>query len=247
MEQNKILEILLARMDADKAEAKRERKADKEEMMARMDTDKAESKTERKADKEIMARMEAKLDSNHERMLAKLDAWLGKTEACLEMESASEATEVVEESLEVPKGATVEEAFGATENRTGEQRLAVRRHRQQKKRAQFNGGPRQKFAAARGRFTRRAVPALLKGHVRKGPRRNCNSGIRRVSKTSGNRRGGRTEKLNQRVEAERMHRELIRKSLDLEIARLIVGSFIRLREPRNGTLWKCRPPPKRKR
>jgi hypothetical protein len=71
MEQNKILEIILvkmddmkasqeemlARMDADKAEAKREREADK-----------AESKAERKADKEeMMARMDAKMDYNQEK------------------------------------------------------------------------------------------------------------------------------------------------------------------------------------
>jgi hypothetical protein len=229
------------------------------------------------------------------------------TEACPEMtpgcleeekEQAPEEIEAMEKSWEVPEGAADEEKFGATVDRAGELRLAVRRHRQRKKRAQVNGGPRQKFAAAtRGRFTGHAVPAMRKGHVRRGPgmkyrrsdirgrgkasgsrmedwglkkrrtkvnvvqgapkgrtcdkrrrtRPECNSGIRRLSKTSGNRRGGRTEKLDQRLEAKRMHRELIRKSLDLEIARLIVESFIGLREPGNGTLWKCRSPPKRKR
>jgi hypothetical protein len=78
MEQNKILEIILAKMD--------DMKAHQEEMLARMDADKAETKREREADKEeMMARMEAKLDSNHERMMAKMDAWLGKTEACQEV------------------------------------------------------------------------------------------------------------------------------------------------------------------
>jgi hypothetical protein len=57
MEQNKtdqILEVLLARMDADKAESKAERKADKAEMKA--------------SQEEMMARMEAKMDNNKEEM-----------------------------------------------------------------------------------------------------------------------------------------------------------------------------------
>jgi hypothetical protein len=155
----------------------------------------------------ILARMDAnerKMDSNHERMMAKMDAWLGKTEACREAtedceertkacleeekEPAPEEPKAVAESGEVLEGATDEETSGGTEDRTGEQRLAMRRHRQQKKRAQVNGEPRQKFAAARGRFTRRAVPAMRKGHVRKGPGMKCRrSGIRGPGKTSGTR------------------------------------------------------------
>jgi hypothetical protein len=64
-----------------------------------------------------------------------------------ETKRAAEETEAVEESREVPKGGTDEETRAGTEDRTGEQRLAVRSHRQRKKRAQENGGPRQKFAA----------------------------------------------------------------------------------------------------
>jgi hypothetical protein len=161
------------------------------------------------------------------------------TPACLEeeKEQAPEETEATEKSWEVPEGAADEEKFGATEDRAGELRLAARRHRQSKKRAQENGGPRQKFAAFRGLFTSRAVPALLKGHVRKGPGRTsgsrledrslkkrrtevniargtpkgrtseerrrtrpeCNSGIRRLSKTSGNGMRGWTGKRDQRL------------------------------------------------
>jgi hypothetical protein len=131
-------------------------------------------------------------------MMAKMDAWLGKTEAFLEeKKSAPEETEAVAESREVPKGATDEEAFGATEDRTGEQRLAVRRHRQRKKRAQGNGGPRQKFAATVGRPTRRFVPALHKGGLRKGPGKECRSGIRRPGRTFRSRIDGRSLKQRQ--------------------------------------------------
>jgi hypothetical protein len=218
------------------------------------------------------------------------------THAYLEKEPTPEETEAVEGPQEVPEGATGEEAIGAAKDRAGEQRLAVRRHRQRKKRAQVNGGPRQKVAAFRGRFTRRAIPALLKGHVREGPRRNrrsgvrgsgktsrsridgrnlkqrqikgnvardspegrmdekrrrtrpeCNNGIRKLNKVSRTGRRGRIVMRDQRLEAKRTHLEVTRKSLDLEIAMLIVGSYIGLREPGDGTLWKCRPPQKRKR
>jgi hypothetical protein len=85
----------------------------------------------------------------------------------------------------VPKGATDQETIGTTEDRYGDQRLAIRRHRQQKKRAQGNGGPRQKFAAVRGWFTRRAIPAMRKGHAHRGPGKTCRSGIRVPGRTLG--------------------------------------------------------------
>jgi hypothetical protein len=220
------------------------------------------------------------------------------THACLEeeKESTPKETDAMEEPQEVPEGATDEEKFGATEDQAGDLHLAVRHHRQRKKRAQENGGPRQKFAVFRGRLTHRAVPALLKGHVRKGPRKNrrsgirgpgktfcsridgrslkqrqtqvnvaretpegrmdekrrrtrpeCNSGIRKLNKVSHTGKRGRIVKKDQCLEAKRSHHEVTRKSLSLEIAMLIVGSYIGLREPGNGTLWKCRPPPKQKR
>jgi hypothetical protein len=112
----------------------------------------------------------------------------------VEEEPAPEEIEVVEESREVPKGGMDEETSAGTEDRTGEQRRAVRRHRERKKWAQVNGGPEQKFAAFRGRFTRHAVPALLKGHVRKGPRRNRRSGVRGPGKMFRSRKDGRSLK-----------------------------------------------------
>jgi hypothetical protein len=264
------------------------------ELLAKMNANQPESMAERKADREMMARMEARMDAYYEGMITIIKECLGKTEA--KKESTPKETEAVEEPQEVPKGATDAEAIGAAEDRPGEQRLAVRRHRQRTKRAQENGGPRQKFAAFRGRVTRRAVPALLKGHVRKGPRKNrcsgvrgpgktfrsridgrslkqrqtqvnaaqetpegrtdekrrqtrpeCNSGIRNLNKVSRTGKRGRIVKGDQRLKAKRTHLEVTRKTLNLEIALLIVGSYIGLREPGDGTLWKCRPPPKRKR
>jgi hypothetical protein len=246
---------------------------------------------------EMRATMDAyyeKMDARYEKRMAIMDAYyegtiaiikecLGRPEA--KKEPTPKEPEAVAESREVPKGGTDEETSRGTVDRSGEQRQAVRRHRQRKERAQGNGGPRRKFATVRGRFTRRAVPALRKGHVRKGPGRTlggrmtdrglkkrrtevsvvrgtpkgrtseerrrtrpeCNSGIRRLSKTSGNRMRGWTGKRDQRLDAKGTHREVIRKSLDLEIAMLIVQSPIGLQEPGDEFLWTCRPPPKRKR
>jgi hypothetical protein len=105
----------------------------------------------------------------------------------VEEEPTPEETAAVEKSQEAPNGAADEETSTGTEDRTGEQRLVVRRHRQRKKRAQVSGGPPQKFAAFRRWFTCRAVPALLKGQ-----RRNCRSGVRGPGKTSRSRIDGRS-------------------------------------------------------
>jgi hypothetical protein len=105
-----------------------------------------------------------------------------------EEEQTLEEMEAVEEPQDVPIGATDEEAIRATEDRAGELRLVLRRRTQRKKRAQVNGGPRQKFAAFRGRFTRRAIPAMRKGHVRRRPGKRCHrNGVRRPGRTCGTR------------------------------------------------------------
>jgi hypothetical protein len=70
----------------------------------------------------------------------------------------------------------------------------------------------------------------------------CNSGIRKLNRVSRTGKRGRTEE--RRLERMEADREIIRQSLRLEIAKLMIMSFIRLREPGDGTLWKCQPPPK---
>jgi hypothetical protein len=75
----------------------------------------------------------------------------------------------------------------------------------------------------------------------------CNSGIQKLNRVSRTGKRGRIVKRDQRLKAKRTHLEVTMKSLDLEIAMLIVGSHIGLREPGDGTLWKCWPPSKRKR
>jgi hypothetical protein len=53
--------------------------------------------------------------------------------------------------------------------RYGDLHLAVGHRSQLKYRIQGRGGSRKKLAAARGRLTRRAVPARRKGHGRQAP------------------------------------------------------------------------------
>jgi hypothetical protein len=59
--------------------------------------------------------------------------------------------------------------IGALENRYGDRHLAVGHRRQPKKRTQGDSGSQQKLVPARGRLTRRAIPAPRKGHGRQGP------------------------------------------------------------------------------
>jgi hypothetical protein len=208
-----------------------------------------------------------------------------KTEACPEVkhawlegekESTPKETDAVEEPQVVLEGATDEKEFGATEDRAGELRLAARRRRQRKKLAQVNGEPRQRFAANRGRFTRYAVPALRKGHVRRGPgkrcrssgvrgpgktfrsridgrrlkqrqtqvnmaretpegrtdekrrrtRPECNSGIRKLNQTFRTGKRGKIVKRDRRLDRKKTYIEAIRKSLFMEITKLIFESSI---------------------
>jgi hypothetical protein len=143
MEQNKtekILELILAKMDANR----REMKANHEEMMAKMDAWLGKTK----ASPETMAACE------------------GKTETCLEKkEPTPEETEVVAKPQEVPEGAKDEEAIGAAKDRSKDLRLAVGCRGQLKTRTKRDGRLRQECAAV-GRQTRRTVPGMRKGGLR---------------------------------------------------------------------------------
>jgi hypothetical protein len=73
----------------------------------------------------------------------------------------------------------------------------------------------------------------------------CNTGIRRLSKTPSNAMRVWTGKLDRRLK-ERTLNEAIRKSPCRDAVKIAVKSSIRLREPGDCLLWKCRPPLKRK-
>jgi hypothetical protein len=132
----------------------------------------------------------AKMDANrrerkahHKEMMAEMKAWRGVTHACLEekKEPNAEETEVVEASQEVPEGATDKETIGAAKDRSRDLRLAVGCHGQLKTWTEHDGGSWQECAAV-GRPTHHTVPAMRKGHVRRGPGKKRCRGLKGRSK-----------------------------------------------------------------
>jgi hypothetical protein len=77
---------------------------------------------------------------------------------------------------------------------------------------------------------------------RRRTRPECNSGIRKLNKVSRTGKRGRIVKRDQRLEAKRTLCEATRQDQRLEIVKIAADLSIRLREPSDGTLWKCRPP-----
>jgi hypothetical protein len=149
-----------------------------------------------------IATIKTEMKANHQKM----DACLGetkalpettkacpvKTHACLQEEEkpAPEEIEVVAKPQEVPEGATEQETIGVTEDRSGNLRLAVRCRGRLKTRTKCDRWLRQDCASTVGRPTRRFVPVLRKGGLRKGPGKKCHSGIKGPGRTLGNRMGG---------------------------------------------------------
>jgi hypothetical protein len=153
------------------------------EMMERLFAKQSE---EMKASQErATAEMEARAVARHERSLVRLDGLIsyGKRTTTCQTETTSRSEEMEATNLD----ATLEAAESAverqklreneinadntvsSEDRYGEQRLVVRRRRGAKKRTQDSVGSRQKVSAARKRVIRRAIPAVRKGNIRKGP------------------------------------------------------------------------------
>jgi hypothetical protein len=217
-----------------------------------------------------MADAEAKV--RHERFLAILDGWksYGKgtptcqteTTSCpgemdaTALEADPEATEAAVERQEFRENEINAENIVSSEDRSGYQRLAVRRRRGAKKRTQDSVGSQQKLSAARKRVIRRAIPAVRKGNIRKSPGKDstarrapkgrrlvkirrrgqdCNIGIwNRGSKNQLHLRMRRTSSRNYRM------------PVQLEEENRIVSSTIELQDVNDWTFWKVRPPPERK-
>jgi hypothetical protein len=66
-----------------------------------------------------------------------------------------------------------EETIGAAKDRSRDLRLAIGCREKLKTQTKRDGGSRQECASAVGRPTRRAIPAMRKGGLRKGPGRNA--------------------------------------------------------------------------
>jgi hypothetical protein len=73
-------------------------------------------------------------------------------------EATPEATEATVERQDLFKEETYSNNIGSSEDRSGYQRLVVRRRRGAKKRSQDSVGSRQKLYAARKRVISRAIP-----------------------------------------------------------------------------------------
>jgi hypothetical protein len=129
---------------------------------------------------------------------------------------------------EVPEGVTDEETIGATEDRSRDLRLAIGSSGQLKTRTKHNGGSRQECAGTVGRPTRRTVPAMCKGGLRKGPvTKCCHSGIKGQGITSGSGMRGMIRK-RRGLEKRNTFYNAIEPPLKPEIIKLVVESSIGL-------------------
>jgi hypothetical protein len=179
-----MLELLLARQEKFDADAK----ASHEEAEARQEKMYAEIEARAVAHQEKISEMEAMAEARRERFLAFLDGLTfygeGMTTCQTEtmssseemeatnLEATPEATEAPVERQDLVKEEINAENIGSSEDRSGYQRLAVRRRRGAKKRTQDRVGSRQKVSVAHKRVIRRANPAVRKGNIRKGPGKN---------------------------------------------------------------------------
>jgi hypothetical protein len=174
-----------------------------------------------------------------------------------DVEAILEDIEVSVERLELLNNEINFDNIGSLEDRYGDRCLVVRRRRTAKKRTQDSVGSRQKLSAARKRLLiRRAVSALRKGNICKGPGRGNvgrgNSKVRIFGKkqrtrskyNKGIKDRGAKEQTRQRMR--RTFDRTTRKTVRLEIDRRIVRSAVELKQMNNSAIWKIRPPLKRK-
>jgi hypothetical protein len=157
---------------------------------------------------------------------------------------------------EVPKEEAAVENFGVLKKWYRVQYAAVRHRGQPKKRTQSSGRSRKKLVAACRRMPHRAIPARRKGYGRRGPGRDIVEIGAPKGRTSGTRRRAKPESITGiRNEGSRQRLCLrskttlgrfFRKTIELEIVKRTVGSSVRLGKMNDRTLWKGRPPPKRK-
>jgi hypothetical protein len=169
-------------------------------------------------------------------------------------EATPEETEAAVGRQDLFREETNAKNIGPSEDRCEEQRLVVRRRRGVKKRSQDSVGSRQKVSAARKRVIRRAIPAVRKGNIRKGP---CKSSTARGAPKG--RRLQKTQQIGQKYKTGiwgcnlkkqlslRMRKKSggnSKKTTRLEMVNLIFGSTSGIQDVNYWTFWKVRPPPK---
>jgi hypothetical protein len=95
-----------------------------------------------------------------------------------DLEEIPEEKETLAEQQEVPNGEAGVGTVGALEDRYGVWFLGVGRRQQVKIGTQGDGGSRKKLFTARGRLTHRAISAMHKERIHKGPGKTASNGIR---------------------------------------------------------------------
>jgi hypothetical protein len=185
------------------------------------------------------------IQEKRDTLVSRMDARLkGKKDCPGAMEVLSKRKKATTEMTNVAahpedsNGTTREETIGATEDRSRDRRLAVRRRGRPEKRTQGDCGSRQKLAAAPGRLTHRALPACRKGRSHKRPmvekRRwegpKCINGLKDQLRLGGKKAFNKT----------------IRQTLGLEVAKRAVEFSIWLRKMSGWTLWRTWSPPRQK-
>jgi hypothetical protein len=90
----------------------------------------------------------------------------------IKMEVIREETQTAEDCQELQMEEADVDAVVSPEDRYRDRHLLVRSRRGAKKRTQDSFGSRQNVSVALKRVIRRAVPAVRKGNIRKGPGRN---------------------------------------------------------------------------
>jgi hypothetical protein len=95
-----------------------------------------------------------------------------------DLEANPEEKEAVAKQQEVSNEEAAVETIGALKDRSGDRRLAVRRRGRLKKLTQGDGGSWQKWTLARGWLTRRSIPALRKGRIRRESGKTTDNSIR---------------------------------------------------------------------
>jgi hypothetical protein len=172
------------------------------------------------------------------------------------LEATPDETEAAVERQERFEKETNFDTIGSSEDRCEDRRLIVRRRRGPKKRSQDSVGSRQKSSAARKRVIHRAVPAVRKGQMRKGPGkdRTTRGALKRRRLEKIRRRGQECSVgLRNRGPKNQLHLGMRRSSsrayrmpMQLEMANLIFGSTTEIQDVNDWTFWKVRPPSKRK-
>jgi hypothetical protein len=171
------------------------------------------------------------------------------------MEINPEETQATMECQELQMEEADMDALGSWDDRYGDGRLVVRSLRGAKKRTQDKIGSRQQLSAARNRVIRRAVPAVRKGNIRKGPGRNSVGRVHPISRTFGKKQRLCSEykrincldsrqqlRLPMNRTSDRCHRTPIQLREEIRI----VSFTIELQDVIYWTFWKVLPPPKRK-